>query len=194
MMIFGQPFFWPAIHPSDMNSPLFMNCGGHNIDLASTCHKRIPDFIPRVKTVAVDPVASATFFHETLKTVFNCLLRVGAADGDGGALGKVQAYIGLDRGAISTYIACPSVSVGIRLQHLRAAERRPGDKPGKIVELSRCCCYIAPVCFRITNASFPTRGYCSRNIVVMRLATGVSAVTYVEGISGWQTSSESTKQ
>ena len=42
-----------------------------------------------------DPLASATFLHETLQAVFNCLLRVGAADGDGGALGKVQAYIGL---------------------------------------------------------------------------------------------------
>ena len=161
-----------------------MNCGGHNIDLASTCHKKMPDYMSRVKTVAADPVASATFFHETLQAVLNCLLRVGAADGDGGALGKVQAYIGLDRGEISAYIACPSVSVGIRLQQPRAAERRRGDKPEKIVELARCHCYIAPVCFRITNASFPTRGYCSLNIVVMRLATSVSAVTHVEGISG----------
>ena len=76
----------------------------------------MPDYMSRVKTVAADPVASATFFHETLQAVFNCLLRVGAADGDDGALGKMQAYIGLDRGAVSAYIACPSVSVGIRLQ------------------------------------------------------------------------------
>ena len=121
MMILGQPFFWPAIHPSDMNSPLFMQCGGRNIDLAPTCHKQTPDYISRVKTVAADPLASATFFHETLQAVFNRLLRVGAADGDGGALGKVQAYIGLDRGKISAYIACPSASVGIRLQQPRAA-------------------------------------------------------------------------
>ena len=50
MMILGQPFFWPVIHPSDMNSPLFMHCGGHNVDLASTCHKQMPDYISRVKT------------------------------------------------------------------------------------------------------------------------------------------------
>ena len=183
-MILRQPLFWPAIHPSDISSPLLINCGGHNIDLASTCHKQIPDYMSRVKTVAGDPVASATFFHETLQAVFNCLLRVGAADDDGGALGKVQAYIDVDRGDISAYIACPSVSVGTRLQQPRAAEERPGDKPGKIVELARCYSYIAPVCFRITNASFTTRWYCGLNIVVMRLATGVSAVTYVEGISG----------
>ena len=109
---------------------------------------------------------------------------ISAADDDGGALGKVQAYISLDRGAISAYIACPSVTVGIRLQQPRAADRRPRDQPEQIVELARCYCYIAPVCFRITNASFPTRGYCSLNIFVMRLATGVSAVTYVGGISG----------
>ena len=132
MAILGQPFFWPAIHPSDMNSPLFMHCGGHNIDLASTCHKQMPDYMLRVKMVAADPVASATFFYEILQADFNCLLRVGVADSDGGAFGKVQAYIGMhDRGAISAYVACPSVSIGIQLQHLRAAERRPGDKSEK---------------------------------------------------------------
>ena len=111
MMILVQPFVWPAIHPSAMKSPFFMHCGGHNIDLASTCYKQMPDYKSRVKTVAADPVASAAFFHEILHAVCNCLLRVGAADGDGGALGKVQAYIGLYRGAFSAYSACPSGSV-----------------------------------------------------------------------------------
>ena len=129
-----------------------------------------------------------------LQAVFNCPLRVGAADGNDGALGNVQAYIGLDRGAISAYIACQYVSVGTRLQQPRAAERRPGDKPENIVELARCYCYIAPVCFRIINASFHTRGYCSLNRVFMRLATGMSAVTYGEGISVRQTNSENTKE
>ena len=55
----------------------------------------MPDYLTRLTTVAADPVASATFFNETLQAVFDCLLRVGAADGDGGALGKVQAYIGM---------------------------------------------------------------------------------------------------
>ena len=195
-MILGQPLFWPAIHPSDMISFLFMNCvAGHNIDLASTCHKQMPDYMSRVKTVAADPVASAKCFHETLQALFNYLFSVGAADGEGGTLGKVQAYIGLDRGAVSAYIACPSVSAGIRLQQPRAAERRPGgDKPEKIIKLARCYCYMAPVGFRITNASFSTCGYCSLNIIVMRLATGVWAVTHVESISGWQTISESSKE
>ena len=83
-----------AIHPSDMNGPLSMHCGGHNIDLASTCIIQIPDYTSRPKTVAADTVASATFFHETQQAVFNCLLRVRAANDDGGALGKVKAYIG----------------------------------------------------------------------------------------------------
>ena len=95
MMILGQPLFWPAIHPLDMNNPLLMHCGGHNIDLASTCHKQMPHYMSRVKPVAAHPVASTTFFHETLQAVFNCLFRVGEADGHGGASWKVHAYIGM---------------------------------------------------------------------------------------------------
>ena len=72
-----------------------MHYGRHNIELASAFHKQMPDFITRLKTVAADPVASATFFHETLHTVFYCLLRVRASDGDGGILGTVQANIGM---------------------------------------------------------------------------------------------------
>ena len=55
----------------------------------------MPAYITRLKTVAVDPVASATLFNEALQAGFDCLLGVGAADGDGGASGKVQAYIGM---------------------------------------------------------------------------------------------------
>ena len=70
----------------------------------------MPGYMSRVKTVAADPVASATFSHETLQAVFNCLLRIGAADGDGGAWGKLQVYVGLSRGECSAYIECPSAS------------------------------------------------------------------------------------
>ena len=95
MKAFGQPFSRSMINLSDVNSPVVMHNGGHNIDLASTCHRLMPDCITRLKTVAADPVASATFVHETLQAVFDCLLRVGSADGDAGALGKVQVYIGM---------------------------------------------------------------------------------------------------
>ena len=54
----------------------------------------MPDYTSRPKTVAADPVASATFIHETQQAVFNCLLRIGVTNDDGGAMGKVQAYIG----------------------------------------------------------------------------------------------------
>ena len=91
MIILGQPFFWLTINPSDVNSPFVMHYGGRNIDLASTCHREMPDHLTRLRTVAADPVACATFFHETIQAVFDYLLRVGATDGDGGALGKVQA-------------------------------------------------------------------------------------------------------
>ena len=111
-----------------------------------------------------------------------CLLREGAGDGNGGALGKVQVCIGEDRGEIPGYLACQFVTVGTRLQQPRAAERRPGANPEKNIKLGRSHCCIAPICFRITDGSF----FYARvlNIVVMWLATGVSAVTHVEGISG----------
>ena len=148
-----------------------MYCGGHhNIEIASTCHKQMPDHISRVKTVAADLVAYHTlFFHETLQAVFKSLplKRTGTGDGNGGVLGKVQVCIGEDRGAIPGYISCPFVRVGTRLQQPRATERRPGDNPEKIITLARCHCCIASICFRVTNASLPTRVNCSLNIVVM---------------------------
>lgn len=61
MFVYGQPFFWLTIIPSEVNSPLVMHYGGHNIDLASTCHTQMPDYLTRLRTVAADPVASATF-------------------------------------------------------------------------------------------------------------------------------------
>ena len=72
-----------------------MNYGGHDINLLSTCDEQMPDYFASLRTVAGDPVASATFCHETTQAVYDHVLRVGAFDGDGGALGKVQAYIGM---------------------------------------------------------------------------------------------------
>lgn len=48
MMILGQPFVWLAINPSDVNSHLTMHYGGHNIDLASSCHREMPDYFTRL--------------------------------------------------------------------------------------------------------------------------------------------------
>ena len=84
-----------TINTSDLYSPLVMNYGGHDKILSSTYNEQMPDYTTSLRTVADDPVASATFFHETTQAVFDHVLRVGASDGDGGALGKVQAYIGM---------------------------------------------------------------------------------------------------
>ena len=95
--------------------------------------------------------------------------------------GKCRRRSACNRWAISAYITRPSVSVYNSREQLRDHLRTHPKNP---VELARCYCCIAPVCSRIADVSLPTRGYCSLNIVVMRLATGVSAVTHVEGISG----------
>ena len=90
-----EPFFWVTVNASDVKSPFVMNYGGHDIKISSTCHKQMPDCVTSLRTVADDPVASATIFHEPIQAVFDHVLRVGASDDDGGALGKVQAYIGM---------------------------------------------------------------------------------------------------
>ena len=84
-----------TINPSDVYSPLVMNYGDHDLNLSSTCDEQMPDYIPSLRTVADDPVASATFCHETTQAVFDHVLRVGVSDGDGGALEKVRAYTGM---------------------------------------------------------------------------------------------------
>ncbi|CAM9698129.1 unnamed protein product, partial [Ectocarpus fasciculatus] len=94
-ILFGQPFFWMTVNPSDLNSPFVMHYGGHDIDLSSTCHEQMPDFRKRLDIIVNDPVASATFFHETIEAVLKYILRFQANDGDGGALGNIKAYIGM---------------------------------------------------------------------------------------------------
>ncbi|CAB1107564.1 unnamed protein product [Ectocarpus sp. CCAP 1310/34] len=77
---FGLPFFWMTANPSDVNSPCVMQCG---------------EYRKRLDITVNDPVASATFFHETMEAVVKYILRFGAKDGDGGALGNIKAYIGM---------------------------------------------------------------------------------------------------
>lgn len=95
MIQFGQPFFWLTINPADVHSPLVMSLAGVPIDLAGTCFAEMPTWVERLVLIANDPLASARFFHETVEAILACLLRCGANDGDGGVLGKVQAYIGM---------------------------------------------------------------------------------------------------
>lgn len=54
--------FWLTINPSDINSPVVMHYAGHPIDLASACLNQMPNCADRLRTVANDPVAVATFF------------------------------------------------------------------------------------------------------------------------------------
>ena len=84
----------------------------------------MPVYLTRLTTVAADPVTSTTFFHETLQAVFDCLLRVGAADGDGGALGKVQAYIGMTEEQFRLTLHAHLLSVGVLLQQPRTETTR----------------------------------------------------------------------
>ena len=42
MVVLCQPFCWLTINPSDINIPLVMHYGGHNINLASACHRKCP--------------------------------------------------------------------------------------------------------------------------------------------------------
>lgn len=92
----GQPFFWLTLNPSDVDSPFGMHYNGAGIDLphraGETCGK-IHHTAPPL--IANGPVASATFFHETIEAVLKNNLRFGANDSDGGGLGSVKAYIGM---------------------------------------------------------------------------------------------------
>ena len=87
----GFPSFWLTTNPCDVSSPMVMNYAGHSVDLTSACYHQMPDFPSRAQTVARDPVATATFFHRAIDTLFKHVLRIGATDSDGGCLGKIQA-------------------------------------------------------------------------------------------------------
>ena len=94
-MQMGQPFFWMTVSPSDTNSPIVLEMAGFKIDVTSRLKADYPDYPERLRLVAGNHVASAFFYHSVIEAVLTCLLRFGAADGDGGVLGRVKGYIGM---------------------------------------------------------------------------------------------------
>lgn len=91
----GQPLWWLTFGPADMNSPIVLNMAGVDIDATSRLKADYPDYANRLRLVASDPVASALLNHSVTDAVLRCLLQSGAADGDGGVLGRVEGYIGM---------------------------------------------------------------------------------------------------
>ncbi|CAN0159521.1 unnamed protein product, partial [Ectocarpus sp. 12 AP-2014] len=95
MMQMGQPLIWITINPADINSPIVVKICGVDFDVTSNLKVNFPDYANKLRMVANDPVASADFFHTTIDGVLSCLLRFGAADGDGGILGRIKGYVGM---------------------------------------------------------------------------------------------------
>ena len=86
-MQMGQPLFWMAVAQSDTNSPIVLEMAGFKIYVTSRLKADYPDYPERLRLVAGNHVASAFFYHSVIEAVLTCLLRFGAADGDGDVLG-----------------------------------------------------------------------------------------------------------
>lgn len=77
-----------------MHSPLLCVFAGHDVTLSSDgspCN--LPNARERAQIVANNPAAAAKYFHFTIETVLDKLLRYGHEDG--GVLGHVSGYYGI---------------------------------------------------------------------------------------------------
>ena len=112
----------------------------------------------------------------------------------GGALGKVQAYIGMTEEQFRLTLHA-HILVWVHGYSSRGRLRNDqGASPKKDVELARGVIVLSRPSTPVQRMSLPARGYCSLNKIAMRHATRVSAVTHAEGKSGRQTISESKKE
>ncbi len=87
MVTRDMPPFWATFNPSDLRSPIVLSLAG----VAVGCSESTTSAF-RHATATMNPVAVATFFHETCRGIFNHLLRAGSSEG--GLFGPISAYFG----------------------------------------------------------------------------------------------------
>ncbi len=87
MVTRGMPPFWTTFNPSDLRCPIILWLAGVAIGCSESTTSAF-----RHTTATMNPVAIATFFHETCRGIFNYLLRAGSSNG--GLFGPVSAYFG----------------------------------------------------------------------------------------------------
>ncbi len=87
MVMRGMPPFWTIFNPLDLRCPIILWLAY----VAVGCSESTT-LASRHVTATMNPVAVATFFHETCRGIFNYLLRAGSSDG--GLFGPVLAYFG----------------------------------------------------------------------------------------------------
>ncbi len=101
MVTRGMPPFWVTFNPSDLRCPIILwlasvAVGCSESTTSAFCHA----------IAIINPVAVATFFHETCRGIFNYLLKAGSSDGD--LFGSVLAYFGIveTNGRSMLYLHC----------------------------------------------------------------------------------------
>ncbi|KZT35095.1 hypothetical protein SISSUDRAFT_956001, partial [Sistotremastrum suecicum HHB10207 ss-3] len=100
MGYYGLPHVYLTMNPNASDSPIFqVMVGDDMIDLSD----RWPELKPgseRAKLLAADPVAGADFFEFCIETFLEVMLgwdhETGKTHADGGLLGHLEAYYGID--------------------------------------------------------------------------------------------------
>ncbi len=87
MVTKGMPPFWATFNPSDLRCPIVLWLASVDVGCSESttlafCYA----------TTTINPVAVATFFHETCRGIFDYLLR--ARSSNGGLFGPVSTYFG----------------------------------------------------------------------------------------------------
>lgn len=87
MVTKGMPPFWITVNPSDLRCPIVLWLAGVAVSFSESTTSAF-----RYATATMNPVAVATFFHETCRGIFNQLLKAGSSEG--GLFGPVSTYFG----------------------------------------------------------------------------------------------------
>ncbi|SJL05062.1 uncharacterized protein ARMOST_08434 [Armillaria ostoyae] len=82
-VMFNPPNLWITVNPNDTHDPITQVIAGENIDLDNFLAHVGPTATVQSKTIAVDPYASAKFFHLVAQCTLKALLGISVETGRG---------------------------------------------------------------------------------------------------------------
>ncbi|KIL68346.1 hypothetical protein M378DRAFT_21881 [Amanita muscaria Koide BX008] len=96
---FGPPSIWITLNPAESHDPIAQVLTGQDIDLDDVARLDKINASQRAINMASDPFAAAEYFHFMITTMLEVVFGIKSVQGrvsrEMGAIGKIQAYVGM---------------------------------------------------------------------------------------------------